>query len=139
MSGGAAAGEVPTDAVRRPSGAAGVPQGGQLVLVPLIAGLVVLAFASFPLDRALVAACLAAVLVVLAATDIRRGIIPNRIVVPASGLILLAQVALFPDRAQEWILAGLVAAVALAIPPLLGRAWMGMGDAKLALLLGVGL
>ena len=27
----------------------------------------------------------------------------------------------------------------LAIPPLLGRRWMGMGDAKLALLIGVGL
>ena len=37
------------------------------------------------------------------------------------------------------MLAGLLAAVVLAIPPLLGRRWMGMGDAKLALLIGVGL
>src|SRR5207302_4415533 len=77
--------------------------------------------------------------VVLAAIDVQRGLLPTRIVLPASGLILLGDVVLFPNRAQEWVLAGLVAAVVLAIPPLLGRAWMGMGDAKLALLLGVGL
>jgi len=139
MSRGLAAREVATAAVRRPSGALGASHGGQVVLVPLIAGVVVLAFATFPFDRALVAACLAGVLVVLAAIDIQRGIIPNRIVLPASGLILLGDVVLFPNRALEWVLAGLVAAVVLAMPALLGRAWMGMGDAKLALLLGVGL
>ena len=101
--------------------------------------MVVLAFATFPFDRALVVAGLAGVLVVLAAIDIQRGIIPNRIVLPASGLILLGDVVLFPNRALEWVLAGLVATVVLAMPALLGRAWMGMGDAKLALLLGVGL
>jgi len=109
------------------------------LLVPIAVGLVVLALLTFPLDRALVAASLAGVLVVLSALDVQRGIIPNRIVLPASAILLLAQVALFPNRAQEWVLAGLLAAVVLAIPPLLGRRWMGMGDAKLALLIGVGL
>ncbi|TMM17899.1 MAG: prepilin peptidase [Actinobacteria bacterium] len=109
------------------------------LLVPIVVGLVVLALLTFPLDRALVAASLAGVLVVLSALDVQRGIIPNRIVLPASAILLLAQVALFPNRAQEWVLAGLLAAVVLAIPPLLGRRWMGMGDAKLALLIGVGL
>jgi len=109
------------------------------LLVPIVVGLVVLALLTFPLDRALVAASLAGVLVVLSALDLQRGIIPNRIVLPASAILLLAQVALFPNRAQEWVLAGLLAAVVLGIPPLLGRRWMGMGDAKLALLIGVGL
>jgi leader peptidase (prepilin peptidase)/N-methyltransferase len=128
-----------SDPMRRQSRSVGTPQRGRVVLAPLIAALAVLAFATFALDRALVAAFLAGVLVVLAAIDIQRGIIPNRIVLPASGVILLAQIALFPDRAAEWVLAALAAAVALAIPQLLGRAWMGMGDAKLALLLGAGL
>jgi len=100
------------------------------LLVPIVVGLVVLALLTFPLDRALVAASLAGVLVVLSALDVQRGIIANRIVLPASAILLLA---------QEWVLAGLLAAVVLAIPPLLGRRWMGMGDAKLALLIGVGL
>jgi leader peptidase (prepilin peptidase)/N-methyltransferase len=37
------------------------------------------------------------------------------------------------------VLAGLIAAVVLAIPSLMGRNWVGMGDAKLALLLGAAL
>jgi prepilin signal peptidase PulO-like enzyme (type II secretory pathway) len=75
-------------------------------------------------------------LVVLSAIDIERGIIPNRIVLPATGIVLLTQIALFPDRAGEWVLAALLAMTVFAIPQVLGRAWMGMGDAKLALLLG---
>lgn len=111
---------------------------------PIPVALLAAAFASLALIShagadALIAAFMAAVLIVVAATDIERRIIPNRIVLPASAILLLAQVALFPNRAQEWVLAGLLAAVVLAIPPLLGRRWMGMGDAKLALLIGVGL
>jgi prepilin signal peptidase PulO-like enzyme (type II secretory pathway) len=102
----------------------------------LVAAVVMLAFASLPLDEAVVAAFAGAVLVVLAAIDIERGIIPNRIVLPATGIVLLAQIALFGDRAGEWVLAALISAFAFMIPQLLGRAWMGMGDAKLALLLG---
>ena len=100
------------------------------------AGVVALAFASLPLEKAIVAAFAGAVMVVLAAIDIERGIIPNRIVLPAAGIVLVGQIALFPDRAGEWLLAALFAAIVFMIPALLGRAWMGMGDAKLALLLG---
>jgi prepilin signal peptidase PulO-like enzyme (type II secretory pathway) len=102
----------------------------------LVAAVVLLAFASLPFDEAVVAAFAGAVMVVLAGIDIDRGIIPNRIVLPAAGIVLLAQIALFPDRAGEWVLAALLAMTAFAIPQVLGRAWMGMGDAKLALLLG---
>jgi prepilin signal peptidase PulO-like enzyme (type II secretory pathway) len=99
----------------------------------------VLAFASLPFDEAVVAAFAGTVMVVLAAIDIERGIIPNRIVLPAAGIVLLAQIALFPDRTVEWVLAALISAFVFMIPQLLGRAWMGMGDAKLALLLGAAL
>jgi leader peptidase (prepilin peptidase)/N-methyltransferase len=109
------------------------------LLAVLAASLAALAFATLPLDRALVAAPLCGVLVVLSAIDIERRIIPNRIVLPASGLVLIAQLALFPSQAVEWILAPLLLAFLLMIPQLLGRAWMGMGDVKLALLLGAGL
>ena len=129
---------VPTDSGGAPTASKALLPRPTL-LVPIVVGLVVLALLTLPLDRALVAASLAGVLVVLSAFDLQRGIIPNRIVLPASAILLLAQVALFPNRAQEWVLAGLLAAVVLGIPPLLGRRWMGMGDAKLALLIGVGL
>jgi leader peptidase (prepilin peptidase)/N-methyltransferase len=99
----------------------------------------VLAFAVLPLAHALVAALTAATLAVVSATDIERGIIPNRIVLPAAALVFVAQVALFPERAGEWALAAVLAALFFLIPNLLSRKLMGMGDVKLALLLGAAL
>jgi prepilin signal peptidase PulO-like enzyme (type II secretory pathway) len=96
-------------------------------------------FATLPLDRAVVTAFAAAVLVVLSAIDLERGIIPNRIVLPAAAVVFVAQIALFPDRALEWALAAILAPLVLMIPQLLGRSWMGMGDVKLGLLLGAAL
>jgi len=100
---------------------------------------IVLSFAILPPDHAIVAALTGATLVVLSAIDLERGIIPNRIVLPAVGVVLVAQVALFPDRAGEWALAAILSALVLALPQLIGRAWMGMGDVKLGLLLGAAL
>ena len=85
------------------------------------------------------AAFMAAVLVVLAATDIERRIIPNRVVLPASAIMLLGHLALSPGSSIRYLLAGLCAAGLFVIPNLFGRSWMGMGDVKLILLLGVGL
>jgi prepilin signal peptidase PulO-like enzyme (type II secretory pathway) len=104
--------------------------------VPFVVAVVALAVAKLPLDRALVAAFAGTVLVVLSAIDLERGIIPNRIVLPAAGVVLIAQVALFPGQAFEWVVAAILAALVLMIPQLLRRSWMGMGDVKLALLLG---
>jgi leader peptidase (prepilin peptidase)/N-methyltransferase len=108
-------------------------------VIAIAAAVVGLAFASLPLDEALVAAFTGAVLVVLSAIDLERGIIPNRIVLPATGIVLLAQIALVPGQALEWVLAALLTAVVFIIPQLVGRAWLGMGDVKLALLLGAAL
>jgi len=51
-------------------------------------------------------------------------------------LILIAQIALNPDRALEWTAAALGAALFLFLPLLVYPNGMGMGDVKLALLLG---
>ncbi|HEX6701563.1 MAG TPA: prepilin peptidase [Gaiellaceae bacterium] len=84
--------------------------------------------------HALVAAFFCAVLVAVSATDLEHRIIPNRIVVPAAALLLAAQTAL--DPSPEWAIAafgasGFLLAAAVAYP-----AGMGMGDVKLALLMG---
>jgi leader peptidase (prepilin peptidase)/N-methyltransferase len=100
---------------------------------------VVAAFAALPLDHALIAALTGATLVVISAIDIERGIIPNRIVLPATAIVLVAQIALFPDRAGEWALAAILAALFFLVPNVLSRKLMGMGDVKLALLLGAAL
>ena len=78
-------------------------------------------------------------LVVISRHDLERKIIPNRIVVPAWIAVLLAHLALYPEHWIEWLVGSLGAglfffAVVLAYP-----AGMGMGDVKLALLIGAAL
>jgi leader peptidase (prepilin peptidase)/N-methyltransferase len=79
------------------------------------------------------------VLVQLAAIDIRRRILPDRIVLPTTVVTLLAQVALAPDRTPEWLLAAFGASAFLLVPALLRPDALGLGDVKLALLLGAAL
>jgi leader peptidase (prepilin peptidase)/N-methyltransferase len=83
----------------------------------------------------LVAAAFCAVLVAISATDHERRIIPNRIVLPATVVLLAAQTIL--DPSVEWIAAGLGAALFFLIAALVYPGGMGMGDVKLALLMGV--
>jgi leader peptidase (prepilin peptidase)/N-methyltransferase len=83
---------------------------------------------------ALVAAGFCVVLVVISAIDIEHRIIPNRIVVPAAAVTLLAQTALHPS--PEWALGALGASGFLFAAALVYPKGMGMGDVKLALLLG---
>ena len=107
-------------------------------LVPVFAvGLPLLAVGAFGLERqALIAAVASVVLTVLAAIDIEHRILPNRIVLPATAVLLALQLALFPGDALQWLLAGPAAAAFLALPLIFRRDAMGMGDIKLALLLG---
>jgi leader peptidase (prepilin peptidase)/N-methyltransferase len=86
---------------------------------------------------AAVAAFFCAVLVAVTATDLTHRIIPNRIVVPAAALVLAAQTALHPS--PVWALAGLGASGFLLAAALAYPAGMGMGDVKLALLMGAAL
>jgi prepilin signal peptidase PulO-like enzyme (type II secretory pathway) len=89
--------------------------------------------------RALVAAFFAAVLVVLAAIDFEKRIIPNRIVVPAGVIVLLGDIAAVPNRAKEWTFAAFAAMLVALVISLATRGGFGMGDVKLAFLLGAGL
>ena len=87
-------------------------------------------------ERGIVATVVASVLIVLAAIDIEHRILPNRILGPAIVVVLALQLAFTPDRALEWLLAGPLAALFLAAPLIFRRDAMGMGDIKLAVLLG---
>jgi len=75
-----------------------------------------------------------AVLVVLSAIDLRHRIVPNRIVLPAAAIVLVARTVAHPS--VVWLAAGLGAALFLLVAAVARPAGMGMGDVKLALLVG---
>jgi leader peptidase (prepilin peptidase)/N-methyltransferase len=102
------------------------------LLTALLVGASVLAF-GFSAQSA-VAAFFCAALVAVSVVDLERRIIPNRIVLPAAAVVLAAQTLLFPS--PEWALAAVGAALFLFLAALAYPAGMGMGDVKLALLLG---
>jgi leader peptidase (prepilin peptidase)/N-methyltransferase len=84
-----------------------------------------------------IGAALCIVLVWLAAVDLEQRIVPNEVVLPAAAAVLAARTAVEPDPA--WAIAaagaaGILLVAALAYPP-----GLGMGDVKLALLVGAGL
>jgi leader peptidase (prepilin peptidase) / N-methyltransferase len=83
---------------------------------------------------ALIAAAFCVVLVVIAAIDLEHRIVPNRIVLPAAAAALAAQLARAPS--VEWPLAAFGAALFLFVAAVAYPRGMGMGDVKLALLLG---
>jgi leader peptidase (prepilin peptidase) / N-methyltransferase len=87
--------------------------------------------------RGLVAASLAALLVLLSAIDLERRVLPNALVLPAIGIGVPAQLVVDPGRWLEWTLAAFGAALILLLPLAAGRAGVGMGDVKLAFLLGL--
>jgi leader peptidase (prepilin peptidase)/N-methyltransferase len=98
---------------------------------PLVAG----CFVKFGLGgEAFLASFFCVVLVVLSAIDLEHRIVPNRIVIPAAAIVLVAQTALQPS--PEWALGALGASGFLFLAALAYPAGMGMGDVKLALLLG---
>jgi leader peptidase (prepilin peptidase) / N-methyltransferase len=90
-----------------------------------------------PSAHALVAIVFCAALVAVTVTDLERRTIPNRIVLPAAAIVLAAQTAI--DPSPEWAIAGVGAAAFLLAAALAYPGGMGMGDVKLALLLGAAL
>lgn len=106
---------------------------------PLVEGLtavlVVASIVVFGLSaEGLLAAAFCAVLVVLSAIDVEHRIVPNRIVLPAAGVALVAHTLI--DPSPEWLIAALGASGFLLVAALVHPRGMGMGDVKLALLLG---
>jgi leader peptidase (prepilin peptidase)/N-methyltransferase len=90
-------------------------------------------------EPGLVAAGLLATLVVIAAVDLRWRIVPNRIVFPALAAVLAFQLAGAPQHAAEWLAAAVGAPLVLLMPALVDRRAVGMGDVKLAAVLGAAL
>jgi leader peptidase (prepilin peptidase)/N-methyltransferase len=104
----------------------------ELATALLVAG----CFADFGLSlHALAAAVFCVALVAISAIDIERRIVPNKIVLPATAVVLALMLAWKPS--VEWPAAGFGAALFLFLAALAYPAGMGMGDVKLALLLGV--
>jgi leader peptidase (prepilin peptidase) / N-methyltransferase len=75
-----------------------------------------------------------ALLVTLSAIDVRHRIVPDRIVLPAAALVSLVHTAL--DPSVEWLVASLAAAGLLFLAALAYPKGLGLGDVKLALVLG---
>ena len=117
-----------------------LPYNQRLVIGGASAVLVVGSFIRFGLSgHALVGAILAPTLILLAAIDLDRRLIPDVIVLPALAAVLILQIAFYPEHTLEWVLAMFGAALFLFIPMLISPAAMGMGDVKLAALLGAAL
>ena len=106
----------------------------ELVTALLLAGCV-LAFGLTA--KAAIAAFFCAVLVAVSAIDLEHRIIPNRIVLPATVVVLVANSA--RDLSPEWALAALAGSGVLFAAAVAYPAGMGMGDVKLALLMGAAL
>jgi leader peptidase (prepilin peptidase)/N-methyltransferase len=97
----------------------------------LVAGCVV-AF-GFTLE-ALAAIVFCCALVVVSATDLERRVVPNRVVLPAAAAVLALRTV--ADPSPEWALGALATAGFLFVVAFAYPAGMGMGDVKLALLIG---
>jgi leader peptidase (prepilin peptidase)/N-methyltransferase len=106
----------------------------ELLTAVLIAGCV---FAFGLTFEAAIAAFFCAVLVALSAIDLEHRIIPNRIVLPATVVVLAANT--LRDPSAKWALAAFGASAFLFTAALIYPAGMGMGDVKLALLMGAAL
>jgi leader peptidase (prepilin peptidase) / N-methyltransferase len=79
----------------------------------------------------------AAVLIAVAGIDLDPRIIPNKIVVPAAVYGLLATIVLRPDNIDDALIAGAAAFLALFLAAVAYPAGMGMGDVKLAGVMGI--
>ncbi len=105
------------------------------IAVAAAAALVAVCFVVFGFTlEALVNSAGCLVLVAITVTDFERRIIPNRIVVPALVVALVAQTA--RDPSVEWVLAALGAGGFFFLMALAYPAGLGMGDVKLAAFLG---
>ena len=83
------------------------------------------------------AAGVLAVLGVLTVIDLQVRLLPNRIIVPTLAAVLAWQLVFLPERFLEAVVAGIAAAGFLWLPSLIRPGAMGLGDVKLAGVLGV--
>jgi leader peptidase (prepilin peptidase) / N-methyltransferase len=79
----------------------------------------------------------AAMLIAVAGIDLDHRIIPNKILLPAAIWGLAATIAFRPDNVDDSLIAGGIAFTALLLAALAYPAGMGMGDVKLAGVMGI--
>ena len=84
--------------------------------------------------KSFVAAFFCAALLTISATDLSHRIVPNVVVLPTAAIVLAAMTVLEPSA--EWVLGAFGAALFLFLAAVAYPKGMGMGDVKLALLLG---
>lgn len=126
-----------------PSTAAPGPRAPTPVVAAVTGLLFALAAVRFGISAELPAyLVLAAAGVLLAAVDLRHRLLPNRVVGPAliAGALLLTLAAAVDGRGEDLLRAGLGALVLFAVflvMALISPAALGMGDVKLAALLGL--
>jgi leader peptidase (prepilin peptidase)/N-methyltransferase len=106
----------------------------ELVSALLVAGCVLAFGLTF---EAAIAAFFCCVLVAVSAVDLEHRIVPDRIVLPSTAVVLAAQTIREPSI--EWLVCSFGAALFLFLAVLAYPAGMGMGDVKLALLMGAAL
>jgi len=100
-----------------------------------MAALAVACVAAFGLTaKAALAVGFCALVVTLSAIDAQHRIVPNRIVLPAAAIVLVARTLLEPSA--EWVLGAAGAGGFLFLAVLAYPKGLGMGDVKLALVLG---
>jgi leader peptidase (prepilin peptidase)/N-methyltransferase len=132
-----------------PAPARGPARGGEsargvwsvpIAVLPVAATAALLAALRLGATRpGVLAAGLLALLVLLAGIDLQSRVVPNRIVLPAFLAVLAFQLALAPAHAAEWLGAAVGAPLVMLVPALIDRRAVGMGDVKLAGLLGAAL
>ncbi|MBJ7518771.1 MAG: prepilin peptidase [Solirubrobacteraceae bacterium] len=76
-------------------------------------------------------------LIPIAAIDLELQLIPNRLTLPAAIIAVVVGTAIDPDGEIERLIAGAAAALFLGLPALINPRGMGMGDAKLAGVMGL--
>lgn len=116
----------------------------RVVGLPFAAGyLGLLAWRLGPGPELLLAALWACVLVAVALADVEQGIIPDAIILPASGVALAASLPGWPAHADRLLAGVLAALVFLLIRAAAGRHYgreaLGLGDVKLVLFIGLAL
>lgn len=79
---------------------------------------------------------LIALLIPITFIDIEHRVIPDRLVFPGTAIALVAWAIVDPSRLKEHVLAGVIACAVFLLMAIVYPAGMGLGDVKLALMLG---
>lgn len=111
-------------------------------LYPLFEALTAILFAAcgwkFGLEIALVPALLfVSTLLIVSNSDLDQRIVPNKVIVPSLGLGAITMSLAYPDQWLTWTLSALIAFAVMFATALAYPRGMGMGDVKLAAVMGL--